>query len=208
MQLIVKNDTIPLKAIPEVDTILETQFMFWLANLLSLKSDQEDKVKNALPAVKKHCWSMGFKEVAKMFEMYVDGELDIKPVSNHFDRVLVGQIFQAYRKEKKTKPVKKDVDKEKRLQDKLDIELHFDQFLHDEKIPDEALWIATYLDDKQLWDITPKEKSTTWKLVKDQIPKALYQHDKEERKDLYKRMLLKRYFQRLQAKGKHIKDLI
>ena len=99
---------LPLRNYPEkeVDNLLSTVFKFWLAKLLSIKSDNEDKLDNALPAIKKHFWSLGINEVKKAFEMYSDGELSIKPVPNYFDRILVGQIFKEY-KAQKQKPVKR-----------------------------------------------------------------------------------------------------
>ncbi|MCP4054348.1 MAG: hypothetical protein GY739_15070, partial [Mesoflavibacter sp.] len=41
-KLAVLDNSLPLKAYPEKDlnTLLETQFKFWLSNLLSLKADQ------------------------------------------------------------------------------------------------------------------------------------------------------------------------
>ena len=96
---------LPLRNYPEkeLDNMLSTVFKFWLANLLSIKADNEEKVDNALPSIKKHFWSLGVKEIKKVFTMYADGELNIKPISNHLDRILVGQIFEAYKNQKPRK---------------------------------------------------------------------------------------------------------
>lgn len=203
------ENPIAIKAIPEkdLDLVLKKPFKHWLCQLLSIMPENEEKVDAALPTIKKHFWSLGFPEIKEAFEMYADSKTALIPRSNYFDRVLVGQIFEAYKQIKQTR-VKPKMDKlekieqEKALQDKLDIELHFDQFLHDNKIPVEASWIAVYLDAKGIWDINEKEKKFAWDRSKEQIK------DNEERKNLYCRYLLRRYFERLKTKGKHIKELI
>lgn len=98
-KLAVLEKKMPLRAYPaeELDRVLETVFKYWLANLLSLKSDQEEKLDFALPYVKQHFWSLGIDQVKKAFEMYATGELRTKPISNYFDVVLVGKIFKEYR---------------------------------------------------------------------------------------------------------------
>lgn len=106
MELTTLENPLPLKAFPQkkLDQVLETEFMYWIANLLSLKSDKKEIVLHALSEVKYHFHSLGLKDVKKAFEMYARGQLSIKPISNHFDFVLVGQIFQEY---KATLPRKK-----------------------------------------------------------------------------------------------------
>lgn len=105
------ESTIPIKAIPEqeLNTIILTQFTVWVANLLSLTDEiSANRLEIALPAIKEHCWSMGFSEIKKMFEMYADNKLSIEPMPNYFDRILLGKIVDAY---KKQKPIqKKEVD--------------------------------------------------------------------------------------------------
>jgi len=105
MELVELNKKLPLRAYVEndLDTILATVFKFWLSNLLSLKSDQEDKVNIALPVIKELCIGMGFDEIKKMFEMYADGKLSLKPIPNYFDRILLGKIVAEY-KSKTKKP--------------------------------------------------------------------------------------------------------
>ena len=93
---------LPLRGYPEkeLDNVLSTVFKFWLATLLSIKAENEEKLDAAFPAIKKHFWSLGLDEVKKAFELYADGGLPTQPKSNHFDRILVGQIFNDYRKQK------------------------------------------------------------------------------------------------------------
>lgn len=102
------ESTIPIKAIPEqeLNMIILTQFTVWVANLLSLTDETSaNRLEIALPAIKEHCWSMGFVEIKKMFEMYADNKLSISPIPNYFDRILLGKIVDDY-KSQKQKPVK------------------------------------------------------------------------------------------------------
>ena len=65
----------PLRGIPEetLNKIIVEQFTIWIANLLSLTDETSaERLEIALPAIKEHCWSMGFDEIKKMFEMYAD----------------------------------------------------------------------------------------------------------------------------------------
>jgi hypothetical protein len=69
----------------------------------------------SIEAIKAACWSMGFAEIKKMFEMYADSKLSIKPIPNYFDRILLGKILDAY-KEQKVIP-KKEIDNEKTMKE-------------------------------------------------------------------------------------------
>lgn len=206
-KLTVLENTLPLKAYPEkdLDTLLETQFKFWLSALLSIKKENEQKVDLALPAIKKHCWSMGLDKVKKMFEMYIDGELNITPISNHLDRILVGQIFQEYKKTQRTKPKQTMNEAEyKLIQDKLDAISHFDYFLNSNKLDPNSQWVYTYLESRGLIQDDKKTKILAFNLAKE-VPHI--QND-EQAKIYAKKHLLRRYFERLQAKDKHLKDLL
>jgi hypothetical protein len=208
MELTKLNHALPLKAYPEKDlnTLLATQFKFWLCGLLSMKSSNEDAVDASLPAIKKHCWSLGLREVKKMFEMYVDGELSITPRSNYLDRVLVGQIFQSYKAQQRTKPIKKDIDQEKRDQDLMDVISLFDNFIQFRKIDDRFVWVYTYLDEKGLMNYyDEKKRFNQEKIVLFTLGKEQKLTD-EEAKIKAKIVLLRRYFERLEAKDQHIKD--
>lgn len=101
-KIAVLDNKLPIKAYPEpqLDKILNTSFKFWLASLLSIKADNEDKLDFSLDAVKKYFWSLGIDEIKKAFEMYAGGELITKPISNHIDYILVGQIFKEYKEQK------------------------------------------------------------------------------------------------------------
>lgn len=116
-KLVILESTLPLMAYPpkKLDETLETVFMFWLSNLLSLKADKEEIVLNALPEIKYHFHSLGLDKVKKAFEMYARGQLSIKPISNYFDIVLVGQIFKEYRAIKPKNKIKEvDISEEEK----------------------------------------------------------------------------------------------
>ena len=204
MELTIFKNTIPIKAIPEksLDQMLNTQFMYWLSNLLSLKSDSEEKVLNALPAIKKHFWSLGMHEVKKAFEMYADGELRTQPRSNYFDRILVGQIFKEYR-DVKHKPKKVS---EKEFKDKMDMasaENHFEHYRSGGKIHEYEIWLYDYIFDyKKAIEPKPGKKKEVYnkclKKCKGQKTLAIRQS---------KRDLLHEFFNDLIDKGLHLKNL-
>jgi len=109
MNLAVLDKQLPLKAYdPEkLNTIVLTALTPFISGLLSLTDETSAKrLELALPAIKDLCWGMSFKEITKMFEMYADNKLSIKPMSNYFDRILLGKIVEAYKQQKPTqKPV-------------------------------------------------------------------------------------------------------
>ena len=205
MELVKLDKNLPLKSYPEkdLDNVLQTVFKIWISDLLSLKSDSENKVDNALVAIKKHCWSMGIKEVKKMFEMYADGELKTQPKSNHFDRVLVGQIFNDFRKHNMTKPKSKtDSDQEKSQQDMIYAIQLFDYFIQERKIPKESVWVYSYLEGKELINYSDKEKKIAYKIAFDQYK------NKDKAISASKRVLIRRFFEKIEAQGVHIKGLL
>jgi len=104
MDLTVLDNNTHLRLYSEVDlnNILLYKFTPWLSKLLSLTDDiSADRLEMALPAIKNACIGMGFNEIRKMFEMYVDGKLSVKPLTNFFDRILLGKIVDSYKTIKK-----------------------------------------------------------------------------------------------------------
>lgn len=103
MELAIFKTQVPIRAIPvqDLNALIFGDFLDWISNILSLKEDAATKLEYALPAIREHCWSMGFPEIKKMIELYADGKLSVKPIPNHFDRIKFGQIVAAYRKQKK-----------------------------------------------------------------------------------------------------------
>jgi len=97
---------LPLRAMDgkQLEHDLNHQFKFWIANLLSLKEDKEDAYDVCKSAIKDLCIGMGFNEIKQMFEMYVDSKLELTPISNYFDRILLGKIVNSYKKIMAQKP--------------------------------------------------------------------------------------------------------
>jgi len=98
--LTILDTKIPLRAYPkeDLDRILIMQFTTWVSSLLSLTGETStDRLEIALPAVRELCIGMGFDEIKKMFEMYADGKMGLKPIPNYFDRILLGKIVAEYK---------------------------------------------------------------------------------------------------------------
>jgi hypothetical protein len=205
MELAIFKNPIPIKAIPEKDlnAVLFGSFLDWISAILSLNEDATSKLEYALPAIKEHCWSMGFPEIKKMIEMYADGKLSVKPIPNHFDRIKFGEVAAAYNEFNRSKVEKIDVDQEKKQQDILDIITLFDYFKQYNRIPHNQVWVYTYLEERlEDFKFTKEEKQILMQLGKEQ---KLTQEDCIIKS---KRVLLSRYFTKLIARDKHIKDLI
>lgn len=140
MDLAKLDNQLPIKAIPEAEfnRILLMYFTPWLCGLLSLTDEvSANRLEVALPAIKEHCWSMGFSEIKKMFEMYADNKLSVKPMPNYFDRILLGKIVESY---KQQKPKPKQIKQPELTQEEKDIIVYmgvincFDAYKQDKKI--------------------------------------------------------------------------
>ena len=166
-KLSILERTIPLRAIPENDlnTALIMNFAPWLSKLLSLKDQTSaDRLEMVLPAIKEQCIGMGFIEIKKMFEMYVDGKFAIEPKTNFFDRILFGKIVSEYRKYKirNSKQIKPQVlqisDQEKK---EIDDQILKDQEAYFKKhgVIDPRKWyVYDILDSRGLINLSVKEK--------------------------------------------------
>ena len=109
MDLVNLDRQLPLRAYPpeKLNRTLLMDFTPWLSSLLSLTGETAlNRLEIALPAVKDLCIGMGFHEIKRMFEQYVDGRLGIEPIPNYFDRILLGKIVAAYKSQNKPKPKK------------------------------------------------------------------------------------------------------
>lgn len=210
MELAVLDNTIPVKSIPEekLNQIILTVFVDWLCGLLSLSGETSaQRLEFALPAIKEHCWSMGFDEIKKMFEMYADNKLSIEPVPNYFDRILFGKIVNAYKKMKIADSTRikgvDEQDKEKELSDLHYVITLFDYFIHNNTVPKDCHWVYTYLEERlEDFKFPVKQKNTLIKMGKDQkLPD-------DEAIEKAQRHLIMEYFYRLHAKDQHIKDFI
>ena len=156
MDLVTINKSIPIKAIPEkeLNRIIIEEFAPWLSALLSLTDEvSADRLEMALPAIKEHCWSMGFAEIKKMFENYADGKLSVKPMPNYFDRILLGKIVEAYKSQKprkKTKPETIELsEEEKEVEVILGVMNLFEEYKQTKQIPAGYAYVYDYLKEKE-----------------------------------------------------------
>lgn len=212
-KLVILENKLPLKAYPEndLDIVLKTVFKFWLSSLLSMKADNEDKIDLTLPVIKKQCWSMGINQVKEMFEMYADGKLMyqegnntyLRPISNYFDRTLVGQIHNRFILEKRKNHKKVLTKTEKENQDYVNVIGWFDWFIQNRKVTKEMTWIYDYLILKDKYFV-PKEKFRL-NLVQKGIDEGM---DITDAKAKMHRTLIRMHFERLEDKGMHIKSMI
>ena len=199
------NHPVPLKAIPikSLDHFLATEFKYWVSTTLNLSADKNDTVNEALQGVKAHFWNYGLKEIRKIFEMYFDNKLGIEPIPGYFDRVLIGKISEAYKRQKpkKTIPIEVHISKEDRERYAyLNCIISFDNYKQ-EHIMDKSDWcVYDELDKRKLLDFTKKEKLEAMEIVKEK-----YEKDFVERA---KALLLERFYNNLITKGKHIKELL
>jgi hypothetical protein len=181
-KLIVKNETLPLKAFPKetLTTILEGEFAVWISNLLGLTGeDSAKRLLVALPAIEKHFWSLGFDEIQKAFIMYVDGELTTKPLSNFLDRALVGKIFHEYKEQKPRKQpkVKEISDESKFLYTQSGLMKCLNHFEKHKSVLD---GYANFLYDILYEEYLPKDKEYKQKIYND--AKLVMQMELQEKK--------------------------
>lgn len=229
MDLVKLERKIPIKAISEqeLNTIIITQFSVWLANLLSLTDEvSAERLKTALPAVKEHCWSMGFDEIKRMFEMYADNKLNIEPIPNYFDRILFGKIVTAYKQQKPV--IKKTIQMPEPTQEEKDLLIYeglvfcYDNWVQTKEIIEGHVWIHDHLMELNLLEFTKDESKIMWNKAKNNVLLKSKDMDYETAKDVvrelegkslkreneYKLLRLKKFFERIHAKGKHLKDFV
>lgn len=167
-KLAILDRQIPIKSIPEseLNTIIITTFLTWICDLLSLTDEVSAKrIEIALPSIKNHCWSMGFSEIKKMFELYADGNLSVKPIPNYFDRILLGKIVSSYKEQKGT--IKKEINHDEILKEtnrnhfiKFFIQYFDRKEINDCYVP----FVYNSLNEHGFIKLSPKEKR---KLMKD-----------------------------------------
>lgn len=201
-RIAILENKMPLKGYPEgkLDSVLSTVFKFWLSKLLSIKAENEEKLDSALPYIKQFFWSLGMHEVKKAFEMYALGQLSIKPISNYFDIILVGQIFNEYKMhQRQTNTKTMDYDKENK--DYVYCIQAFDYFAQNGALPEQAAWLYEYLTDaKGILSVSKREKQQSYNL-------ALYKYENNDLAILKSKLwLVEKYFNNLVIKNKHIKN--
>lgn len=207
-KLTVLENKLPLKAYPEksLDQILHTEFMYWVSNLLSLKEDKEEAVLNAIKEVKYHFHSLGLDELKKAFEMYARGQMSIKPISNHLDNILVGQIFKEYKSISKPKnkviTMLEPTEEEKKYNEIVSATICFDFYNQNGYLNETSLYLYSVLLEKKLFNFKQSEIDTMVAQSKDNN-KSIH-----EQRIIYKKKCLIKYFDRLIAKNQHIKDVL
>jgi len=188
--LVIFKSSIPIKAIPEqeLNKVILTDFLTWISGLLSLTDEvSANRLEIALPAIKQHCWSMGFDEIKKMFEMYVDNKLSIKPIPNYFDRILLGKIVDSYKEQRpRKKPKMEDIpDEEKKSLTSSGIKKCLECYEEKEQILDgyNLFLYDVFYDDGYL----PKDNETKNKAIEDakQFLELNYVNRKSKSKDDY-----------------------
>jgi hypothetical protein len=160
MDLVKLENNLPLRSYPEeaLNKVIVIDLMPLVSRLLSLTDEvSAQRLKMALPAIKEQCIGMGFKEIKKMFEMYVDSKLSLKPIPNYFDRILLGKIVSNYKSLNKPKKMEeKEISEEEKefimaeAIDRLKKEVAINK-----KITSICVHVYDHLDEKQL---LPKEK--------------------------------------------------
>jgi hypothetical protein len=231
MELVKLDPNTKLRDIPQenLDEIFQKKFKYWISNLLAISADKEEGVNNAIEAIKYHGIGFSIRGIQKVFEMYANGALNTQPISNHIDYILVGKIFNDYKKQR-TKPKQKVMIQEKQYseQEKENILFTgvvncFDKFYQYGLIDDGYLWVHDHLMGKNLFTFTHQQKASLWEKAKKNILRKSksedYQHYKtlvaqmERKKNNkaeveYKYLRISEYFMKLIAEKKHIKDFI
>jgi hypothetical protein len=228
---------IPIKAIPETELnrIIIVELSVWLSDLISLTDEVSLKrLEASLPAIKIHCWSWGFPEIKKMFEMYADNQLSIKPIPNYFDRILFGKIVESY---KLQRPIKKPIMKELSESEKDDIRTSneltiysgvfncFEAYKQSNDIITGYIWVYDHLDELNILNYSDDIKTKQMPLAKQSLLKKSKERDtrsdyksfllnlengtkKQAIINEAKNMLLCQFFSELIEEGKHIKEIL
>lgn len=173
MELAILENKLAVKDYSEekLNEVILMHFTPWLGALLSLSGETSvERLKIALPAIKLHAWSLGFDEIKKMFEMYVDNKLGIEPIPNYFDRILFGKIAAAY---KAQRPVKKKElaipeisEAEKKLLTHKGILRTYSEFKENKDVGSGTAWVYEYLDELGVFNFSREDKLKTMRLAK------------------------------------------
>lgn len=184
MDLILKTPTIPLIAYSEesLNALIVIQFMPWVSRLLNLKPDQEtaDQLENALLVLKERCRRMGADEIKEMFEAYADGLLDVKPIQNNFNRIVLGEIINAWNKHKQTrKPTpklaeQKPISKEELAKKNYNASVRtltrlYEEYTATKTIPTGFVWVYEFLEQQKALKLTKEQKWEYVKAAKDSL---------------------------------------
>ena len=231
MELIKYNPSHTLRGMNQqtLDQILNTKVKYWLSNLLQLSAEKEEAINNAIEGIKYHCIGITLVDVRKAFEMYANSELELSPISNHIDYILVGKIFNEYKKKKKNLKQRKIIeepkisDQEKENLRYMGVINCFEHFKQDNYIPYGYLWVYDYFETRKLFSYTDDQKEQFLKKAERNVKKdasevdlftykrVIAQLEKGNKNAVeieYKYILIKEFFLKIIAQKKHIKEFI
>lgn len=204
-----KYSNMPIKAIPKpMLERFELPFMNYLSTLLNLKEDNAENLELCVPVILDMNRLYTFEQIKKMFELYVDSRLNVQPISNYIDRILIGKIKAGYTDYLKksnhlnTKPKKvdkngKELTQEesyKRESDIIQACEWFESYLHLERLQDNAVWVYDFLIYEKIIQVTDEEKKAIFLEIKTENV------SKDEAVLKSKLTLLKGYFNFLKSK--------
>lgn len=233
MELSRIHGDLPLKKYSKdnLKKVIYNDLIVWISDLLSLTDEVSAKrLYVAIPSIEEFCWSMGIDEIKKMFTMYAQSKLSVKPISNYFDTILLGKIVESY---KEQKPVKKvQIQAPEISQEEKDIIMFhgivtcFDYYVQYNKF-DESIIVTHYHDhlhDLRLLNFEKEVKVEMWKKAKHiafkrlekakdlteykKFQKEIEKGDGTWREIEYKVLRLQKYFDQVIESGKHVKDLL
>ena len=210
-------NNIPVKAIP-VETMqrFELPFMNYLSRLLNLKADNAENLEMCVPVILDLNRNYSFEQISEMFTLYADSKLNIEPISNYIDRILIGKIKNAYidylnKSNRKKKILKKDINGNelnqeqayKREMDIVQAGEWFDSFLHLDKIKPSAVWVYDFLEAEGVIDYQQEDKNIIYTKFKND--KGMSKQDAIKASKL---QLLKTYFNFLRSKSLHLHSVL
>ncbi len=207
------QSVMPLKALPsDADrSKVVLDIGVWLDGLLSLDGDKSvRRLEVLLPIIKQEAWGFSEIEIKEAFTMYVKSELMyngkvLEPIDNFLTVILFNKVIQGYREiVRSRKKVKEDkFDEEKRKKDFFYVINLWESYKQTNKLTRDCSWCYDYLEERlDDFDFSPKEKKSLMKLGLDQ------KLDEVDARSKAKRVLLRRYFDRLEAKSIELIDLI
>lgn len=202
------GDVMPYKALPEeVRTKKTLELGVWLDKMLSLTGDMSTKrLEVLLPMIKDHAWNYSTKEIKEAFTAYITGKLAIEPRENYLSVILFNKVMNLYKESIMVHRPKKDpiekAEEHLRLYKIKETIIYFDVFVQDDELPEEAVWVYDYLEYMDVLSPTKDEKLVKYRIAQERT------ETQAEAIKMSKLMLLKDFFRRLIAKGKHIKEFL
>jgi len=199
----------PIKAIPKTTLErFELPFMNYLSTLLNLKEDNAENLEMCVPVILDMNRLYNFQQIKQMFELYADSKLNIQPISNYIDRILIGKIKASYtdylkksshinNKPKKVDKNGKELTQEESYKRECDIIQAcewFDSYIHLEHLKDNAVWVYDFLIHEKIIQVTDHEKKSIYLEIKSESM------SKEQAVLRSKLTLLKGYFNFLKSK--------